>query len=308
MAFRKHHSTSATAAAATAKKRFHRGRGILNSAINKLPFELHYPGYHFLGPGTKLRKRIAQGDKGINKLDEAAKRHDLFYEQHKDTKSRHSADKALENEAWERVKAPDSKLSEKVAAYLTTNAMKVKRFLGAGLKKKLNKRRNQIKKKSKQIRKKKKRQQQQGTKRKRKMMKKAKPVSFNSIVRIAKNSIKKNSKKRKNLNDNDILGLTSKALKAVHLRGKKLKRIVPRIIPIPKTGGVLPLVPILAGLASISTIASNAPSIIKTIKNIINYRKLGNGISSPIGNGLYLAPYKKGYGLFLNPHQQPKNL
>src|SRR6266576_903267 len=128
MAFRKHHSTSATAAAATAKKIFHRGRGILNSAINKLPFELHYPGYHFLGPGTKLRKRIAQGDKGINKLDEAAKRHDLFYEQHKDTKSRHSADKALENEAWERVKAPDSKLSEKVAAYLTTNAMKVKRI------------------------------------------------------------------------------------------------------------------------------------------------------------------------------------
>jgi len=107
----------------------------LNSVINKLPFELHYPHYNYLGPGTKLQKRLARGDKGLNKLDEAAKRHDIFYDQHKDTESRHTADKILENEAWERVKAPDSNLSEKVAAYVTTNAMKVKRLLGAGLKK-----------------------------------------------------------------------------------------------------------------------------------------------------------------------------
>lgn len=33
------------------------GSGILNDFINNLPFELHVPGYQYLGPGTKLRKK-----------------------------------------------------------------------------------------------------------------------------------------------------------------------------------------------------------------------------------------------------------
>lgn len=28
------------------------GRGLINSAINKLPFELHIPSYNFCGPGN----------------------------------------------------------------------------------------------------------------------------------------------------------------------------------------------------------------------------------------------------------------
>ena len=45
------------------------GAGVLNTVINKLPFELHLPGYSYCGPGTKLRKRLARGDPPKNKLD-----------------------------------------------------------------------------------------------------------------------------------------------------------------------------------------------------------------------------------------------
>lgn len=33
-----------------------RGKGLVNQLINKLPVELHIPGYSFCGPGTKLKK------------------------------------------------------------------------------------------------------------------------------------------------------------------------------------------------------------------------------------------------------------
>ena len=47
--------------------------------------QLHWPGYNYLGPGTKLEKDY----KPINKLDEAARDHDYFYKKHKDTTTRH---------------------------------------------------------------------------------------------------------------------------------------------------------------------------------------------------------------------------
>lgn len=41
--------------------------------------EYHIPGYKFCGPGTKVFTRLKRGDKGINKLDEACKCHDVEY-------------------------------------------------------------------------------------------------------------------------------------------------------------------------------------------------------------------------------------
>lgn len=68
------------------------GGGIINSLINKLPFELHLPGgYQFCGPGTKLEKRLARGDQGINHLDTACRAHDIAYIS-KDLATRHKAD------------------------------------------------------------------------------------------------------------------------------------------------------------------------------------------------------------------------
>lgn len=77
----------------------HQGSGIVNTLIDKLPFELHIPGYQFCGPGTKLEKRHKRGDSGINKLDTACKEHDISYSQNKSVADRHKADWILENKA-----------------------------------------------------------------------------------------------------------------------------------------------------------------------------------------------------------------
>jgi Phospholipase A2-like domain len=113
-----------------------RGAGLLNTLINKLPFEAHLPGYSYLGPGTRLQKRLQRGDQGINPLDEAAKEHDIAYSQSDLLTDRHKADQILENKAWDRVKSKDASLGEKAAAWLVTNTMKAKRKLGMGLVKK----------------------------------------------------------------------------------------------------------------------------------------------------------------------------
>jgi hypothetical protein len=102
--------------------------------INNLPFELHVPGYQYLGPGTKLQKRIKRGDVGINDLDKAAKEHDIFYRDHKDTESRNDiADKILQDKAWEIAKSSDHDIGERLIAVPTAGAMWLKRKFGMGL-------------------------------------------------------------------------------------------------------------------------------------------------------------------------------
>lgn len=70
---------------------------------------------------------MSKGQLGINKLDEACRLHDSAYTNSVDLKTRNSADMKLEMEAWERVKAKDSRLGEKIVAWMVTNVMKVKR-------------------------------------------------------------------------------------------------------------------------------------------------------------------------------------
>ena len=41
--------------------------------------ELHLHGYNCCGPFTKLDKRLARGDKPVNKLDAGYKEHEIFY-------------------------------------------------------------------------------------------------------------------------------------------------------------------------------------------------------------------------------------
>ncbi|KAJ8915384.1 hypothetical protein NQ315_008271 [Exocentrus adspersus] len=117
-------------------KRVKKGSGVINTLINKLPFELHIPGYQYCGPGTKLAKRLARGDPGINKLDQSCREHDIAYNQSSNLEDRHKADYRLEQQAWERVKSKDASLGEKSAAWAITNTMKAKRKLGMGLNKK----------------------------------------------------------------------------------------------------------------------------------------------------------------------------
>jgi len=71
--------------------------GLLNRAINALPFELHISSYQFCGSDTRLTytKRLARGDKGINPLDATCREHDIAYSRSNDLTDRHAADKVL---------------------------------------------------------------------------------------------------------------------------------------------------------------------------------------------------------------------
>ena len=57
--------------------------------------ELHWPGYEFLGPGTKLKMRLKRGDRGINRLDRIAKQHDIDYSRAKDLEGKWKADEKM---------------------------------------------------------------------------------------------------------------------------------------------------------------------------------------------------------------------
>lgn len=113
-----------------------KGSGLLNSLINKLPIELHIPGYNYCGPGTNLKKRLARNDQGINPLDEACKVHDLAYAKTSDIEGRHKADKILEEAASQRLSSRDASIKEKMAAFGVKGVMNVKRKLGMGMKNK----------------------------------------------------------------------------------------------------------------------------------------------------------------------------
>ncbi|VDI33805.1 Hypothetical predicted protein [Mytilus galloprovincialis] len=72
------------------------GAGLMNKLINRMPIEMHLPGHNFTGPGTNLKKRLkADGtpkpwSMPINRVDQAAYRHDLCYAEHKDTAARNT--------------------------------------------------------------------------------------------------------------------------------------------------------------------------------------------------------------------------
>lgn len=214
--------------------------------------------YRFAGPGTKLRQRLARGERGVNSLDELARSHDIAYENSKLLSDRQKADAILEDQAWEVFKSKKTGLKEKAASWLVTTAMKAKRKLGAGCR-------------------------------------------FKCAVNAAKKSIK--NKKV----GNDVLKLVKTcvvAAKKAILHKKKTK--TPRIIPIPKKGGMLPLIPIFAGLSALGSLTGGIASVVKTVNDMRSNRNM----PIHLGKGLYLAPYKnntyqirKGDGLYLTPYK-----
>ncbi|KYN00152.1 hypothetical protein ALC62_09086 [Cyphomyrmex costatus] len=114
-------------------------KGLLNKAINALSFELHIPGYQFCGPGTRLEKRLARGDRGINLLDTTCREHDIAYSHNNGLTERHVADNILAEKARKRITARDSSLTERAAATAVWAAMKAKTKMGMGLKTKKRK-------------------------------------------------------------------------------------------------------------------------------------------------------------------------
>ena len=57
-----------------------RGRAFdIKKWLGKTGIEFHWPGYQYMGPVSKLAKRLKGGDPGINRLDKIAKQHDIDY-------------------------------------------------------------------------------------------------------------------------------------------------------------------------------------------------------------------------------------
>lgn len=263
-----------------------RGKGLLNKIIDKIPFEMHVPGYQYCGPGTHLEERLKRGDPGKNPLDAACKQHDIAYSEHKDSNERGKADKTLQKEAMKRVFAKDASIGERATALGVAMAMKAKRTLsGKGLSKKRGrKRKTSIKKKKK--------------------------VSFAYLIKNAKVAIKHS----KPGNIDSAIKVAVASIKK-YKKGKLIK--TPRTIKLPSTtGGMLPLVPIFAGLSALGSIIGTSASIV----NAINQAKKGqmelaeskrhNGMMEAIsigtksGKGYYLHTNKSGKGYYLTTHQK----
>lgn len=182
-----------------------------------------------------------------------------------------------------RVFAKGASIGERATALAVTAAMKAKRGLtklGKGMKKKVSGEKNT-----------------KATvalhtliKQSKAAIKKSKPENIRSAVTVAIKSIKKSKK------------------------GKRVKQ--PRIIKLPETtvsGGVLPLVPIFAGLSALGSIVGSTTSVLKAMADYKeaekqmeeNKRHNRTMEAIAIGKGYYLKPFKTGKGYYLKPY--PKN-
>lgn len=109
--------------------------------------------------------------------------------------------------------------------------------------------------------------------------------------------LKKKSKKK---------GGTIKALKIRKTKGIKRKRV----IPIPKTGGFLPfLLPLLGAIGGLGAGASGIAKAVNDAKANrlqLEEQKRHNKTMElkAMGKGLYLTPFKRGYGLYPWPTQK----
>lgn len=227
------------------------GAGLLNTVINSLPFELHLPGYQYCGPGTNLKKRLTLGQPGINGLDSACREHDIAYDKSNSLPDRSAADSVLEERAWSRVGAKDADFKEKAAAWFVTTGMKAKRKIGAG-------------------------------------------CGFSSIVGVCKKALKKSLKSCAGTPNMNSLIKSTVLVARKHVKSaggrskKKYKNKPPRVIRVPKTGGSLNLIPVLAGLSALGTLAGGVANIVRTIRGI----RSNVGTSVHLGKGVYLRPYK----------------
>ena len=77
----------------TRRKRTQRGWGVdIQKWLAKTGIEHHWPGYQYMGPGTKLANRLKRGDPGINRSDKIAKQHDINYSHAQNLQDKWKAD------------------------------------------------------------------------------------------------------------------------------------------------------------------------------------------------------------------------
>lgn len=227
------------------RKKKVRGKGLINNLINKLPFEMHIPSYQYCGPGTKLKERLARNDPGINELDRACKEHDIAYSITNDQKRRNLADDILAKAAWQRVKSSDASVAERLTALGVAGFMKTKARAGMGIGMNTDK-----------------------AKKGKKSTSKKKPTVkqiFQHAVKTAREIVKLDKPKR--LPDAAKLAVNAAklAVKGHKPNKKTIQNELPRIIPVPKVGGILPLVPIFAGLSALGALMGGSAGVANAV-------------------------------------------
>lgn len=247
--------------------------GIVNSLINKLPFELHLPGYQYCGPGTKLQKRLNRGDAGINPLDAQCRLHDIAYRDSKNLADRHRADHILQERAWERFNSQDASAGEKAAAWAVTTAMKTKRKFGMGIKKR-----------------------------------KHKKVSFKAGVlnKLLKTSPRLNSigtaLKAAKLAVNGLGGRQNLTVPRVIPIPKKQGGFLPFLIPL--FAGLSAAGALAGGASGIAKAVNDAKAAKKQLEENARHNQTMESIAlGKKGSGLYLKRTKRGSALYLRPYR-----
>ena len=150
----------------------------------------------------------------------------------------------MSEKAWQRVISKDSDLKERSSAWLVTNAMKAKVRFGMGIRK----------------------GEKKTPKRKRKRKTKTKRKVDNG--KLFSTAVKKGIKilmKKKPKTLDDAYKISHKAIKSSF---KRKKVNIPRVIPVPKIGGILPLIPILTALGALGGVASGGSAIAKVLNDI----------------------------------------
>src|SRR5215813_15503122 len=117
-----------------------KGKGVINKAINSLPIEMHLPGHNFTGPGTQLLRgktrlnpnlTYKDWSKPINRVDEAAYKHDVCYLENRNTKARNEkCDKEM-LEGLDEISNPT--IRERIDRAIVNPIIKAKRTFGLGM-------------------------------------------------------------------------------------------------------------------------------------------------------------------------------
>src|SRR3977135_206301 len=98
-----------------------------------LPFEKHFPGTNYLGPGTRLDLRLDEDgnpfprNEPADRVDEAALKHDKAYSRCDDLRNRLKADKEMLFDLYN-IKNPTRR--ERLEQCLTVPILLIKRFFG----------------------------------------------------------------------------------------------------------------------------------------------------------------------------------
>lgn len=187
----------------------------------------------------------------------------------------------MAEKAWERFRSKDASFGEKASALTIAGVMKGKAKLGMGGRSRIT-----SNKKSKI---------------KRKRFNTGGAISFKNAVSVAKRRI--GGKLKSSVKHSAKIALEA-------LKNKTINPPKQRIIPIPKKGGILPLIPLFAALGALGSLGGGAAAVAKAVNDAksasktLEETKRHNKAMESIGKGLYLSPYKKGLGLYLKPYSK----